>query len=318
MPIFLEPSEARKGTRLPVKFIESATVLPGLEHYTGCDILISPLSIPLAKITDAIPAQKALEKLTSAGVLIQRKSGLDLVNSIPDLKSIQFRMLEWSHCGACWLLATGLGFGAGGAVVVDGAVVPNWNYTQVRAALRWWQLRGGHVEILPDDSAIPTWCSEMLDFLRQVGNVPAREVLPAQTLAKKYEDWVSTGAAFPAGIGISRRKALRDELENRSLRPTLANAMFLLTSNQMESIPGWGKKTVRGLKDWWGVGGIVRETGNFGEITVQFPDGLPFVASGDGIETRYGADGGMIVTVRDYNALHAFSEMVAAVKERES
>src|SRR5436190_9329914 len=88
--LFIENSEARKGTRLPQNVISAARVLNGLEETTGADILLSPLSMPIHNL-NAI-GLLMLKRHIEAGILIQRKSGRDAVNSIPNLPSIQERM----------------------------------------------------------------------------------------------------------------------------------------------------------------------------------------------------------------------------------
>jgi hypothetical protein len=252
-----------------------------------------------------------LENAIEFGVLVQRKSGGDFFNSLPKLKEIQCRMLEWAKRGACWLLVTGLSFGSGGVVLVDGQP-SKATMQQVRGAMRYWQLRGGNVEILPSDDHIGPWCSEMLDFLRAIESVPVREVVhkgPVQALSMEDKDWVTTGSAFPSNIGRQRRQALYEALVTRKVDPTLANALYMLTSEQLESVSGWGGKTASDVRKWWGVEGIVRETPAFGAITFRWENGLPFKVSGSGVE-MVEKGGGAEVTFTSYNAMEVFRDML--------
>ena len=315
MTIYIDPTEASPQSRLPTSFLDSAEVLPSLERYTGADFLVTPYPHKLSTLGDSLPSQLSLERAVEFGVLVQRKSGGDFVNSIPKLKEIQCRMSEWAKCGGCWLLITGLTFGKSGLVIVDGQA-SQVTFSQVRGAMRFWQLRGGNVEVLQSDDQIDGWCKEMLGYLQTIESVPERKMVhkpPLQKLSMEDLNWVTTGSAFPQSIGRHRRTALYDELVNRNVEPNLANAMCLLTSDQLESVPGWGTKTSRDVREWWGASGVVRETPRFGAITIAWEDGLPFEVSGDGIEVeKRGKE--VAVTFTNYNSLVAFRDMLTAVK----
>jgi len=231
------------------------------------------------------------------------------------LKEIQCRMLEWAKCGACWLLITDLTFGKSGLVIVDGKA-SNATYNQVRGAMRYWQLRGGNVEVLQTDSQIGPWCGEMLNYLRSVEDSPTKDVTPrspVQKLSMEDSNWVTTGSAFPSNIGRHRRTALYEELVSRNEKPTLANAMCLLTSGRLEDVAGWGTKTAKDVREWWGANGVVREAPMFGSITLEWEGGLPFRANGDGVET-VDVENGVAVTFTNYNSLVAFRDVLEATE----
>lgn len=313
MPVYIDPTEAREDSRLSQDFISSSVVLPGLERFTGADFLITTLP-GMSEITEAIPHQMMLESALEFGVLIQRKSGGDFVNSLPKLKEIQYRMLEWSKCGACWLLVTDLSFGPNG-VLVDGQV-STATIHNVRSAMRWWQLRGGNVEVLPSDAQIASWCAEMCEFMQSAASKPVRHMVhkrPVQSLSMEEENWVTTGSAFPKNCGRSRREALYQGLVERGVDPTLGNAVYLLTSEQLETVAGWGSKTAKDTREWWGVQGVVRETPGFGSITLYWEDGLPFRIAGDGVE-MVDEEKGVSVTFTNYNSLEVFRNMLVAAK----
>ena len=129
MPHFIDPSETRKGTKMPVDAQEIFIELPGLEERTGADFLLSSLQMPAAN--DAL-----LRRHCEAGILVQRKSGLDLPSSIIDgrLSHSLGKMLEW--CKRPWLLIVGNLTEQSGKVSVGGSP-SNLTYGQVIAAVDW-------------------------------------------------------------------------------------------------------------------------------------------------------------------------------------
>jgi hypothetical protein len=161
MTIFLDATEAREGTRLPQAVISAGEVVIGLESLTGADFIISPLSEPKLPSTlrDCAPHRSMLAKHTRAGVLVQRKSGTDLLNSIPDLASIEQRMLEWSGRIGPYLLVTGVWEPSrGGKLLLNGQHTQGgYTYKSLLAALDWWQVRGGNVATLANDGCITSW-----------------------------------------------------------------------------------------------------------------------------------------------------------------
>lgn len=254
MHIYADPTELRPGTRLSKSVVLAVEPLPGLEKRTGGDFLITPLEKLLVDVTrDTLPVRRALEAHFNAGaVLVARKSGTDLLNSLADLKGVLMRMLEWAGPGAAWLLHTGTYVVEDGFVAVDGwasKVKPK----QVEGALFWWERRGGHVKHLDNDDQIGAWLNEMLEYSRQVMEEPIRHVVhaPAQKLARGKRNWVTTGMAFPPGVGLKKRRALRDSLKADGLEPWLSNAVYRATTNQVK-VPGFGKVLVDRCREWCG------------------------------------------------------------------
>jgi len=114
--IFYDPTEAREKTKLPANVIAAGVEMPGLEKFTGADLLLSPLSIPIEALN--VPGVEKLKVHCQAGMLIQRKSGMDFFSSIGRLMDIQWRMQQW---GLGWLLVTGnIGCGKNGLAYMDG------------------------------------------------------------------------------------------------------------------------------------------------------------------------------------------------------
>jgi hypothetical protein len=187
--IFHEPSEGMAGTKLPESFFIHSTPVINLERHTGADILISPYDTPLPdklSTPNLIPPHRiALEKHCKAGILIQRKSGTDFFNSIPDLAEIEARMLEWSVNP--WLLTTEVEE-RGGQYYVDGNLMSRWRWSSVCGAERHWQHRGGSIARLSSGNIITEWVlaceKDCKKWLEEPGRVLAHKV-PRQKVVKE-------------------------------------------------------------------------------------------------------------------------------------
>jgi ERCC4-type nuclease len=157
--IYIDHSEARRGSRLSQTVIKASTVLVGLEALTGADLILSPLDEPkIEQLTKAPITEILLRVHTQMGILVQRKSGGDFISSIGKLKEIEYRMGLW---GLPWLLITGrLGCNSKGKVVMDKRTY-GLSYWSVIGALDAWILRGGGVTILTNDDQVAKWISDM-------------------------------------------------------------------------------------------------------------------------------------------------------------
>lgn len=212
--IFFDASETRKGSRVG-ELVEIGQLTIGLEAMTGGDMLISPLdlSLPITLNPDLILHKTVLQQHCMAGWLVQRKSGLDLVHSIPSLtQNILPRMRVWSKW--CWLLSTGwyerndssnVSFG-GNRLATEVA----WNALQ--GGLLAWQLDGGYYASLANDALVAPWLEQVDSMLQDwhdqggrpdkwVSHKPTREVLRADN-----EPALAVLMALP-GIGITKARA---------------------------------------------------------------------------------------------------------------
>lgn len=164
---YIDTTESRMTSRLPKGVIQAADVVSGLEEFTGADMLLSPLSNPPlpVKITDILPHQSALRVHCQAGILVQRKTGLDLVHSIFDLKLSLHKMQKYTS--RPYLLIVGeLGHTKEGIALMDGkASAQNASYMQVILALEKWQQRGGFITFLAGDNWIAPWLNLWLERL---------------------------------------------------------------------------------------------------------------------------------------------------------
>lgn len=325
MPIYIDPTEARDDSRLPASIITSSHLLPGLEHTTGADILLTPLSSRLRDVTmgEAAPVRLALERHMAAGaVLVQRKSGGDLINSIPDLKHIQQRMMEWAHPGGCWMVATGIK--QVGNDIVIGKRKYKDSAQSVRGALKWWQIRGGNVELLGSDDDLPIWVNSMLELVRRAAEEPNRgfaRTNPVQRLSLEPENWVTTGRAFPTGIGRKKMEALAEWLDPTcklpSSPPSLADALYAVTSGLAQSAHGWGSKLTEKTRQWWGIGDtrVIQEGLKFDRITFTFHSSdWPIEVDGDGVKVTQLKGGKVKVEFTHLTALRAVRDVLELIK----
>jgi hypothetical protein len=161
MALYYDPTEAREGTKMPEVLLNEGKALPGLETLTGADVLMTAKECPLAKLSPRMPRPllNAFLDVTSHGILMQRKSGADLVHSLTDLDSILLRMREWvGQRGEAWLVSTGVhDEDMAGNIVIDGRST-SVRYTRVMARVSLWQRRGGYYVNLTNDRRLVSWC----------------------------------------------------------------------------------------------------------------------------------------------------------------
>ncbi len=183
--IFYDPSESREGTRLPQSIILSGQELPNLEKYTGADLLLSPLSEPKMKtLSDLKPHQIALRKHCEDGMLIQRKSAGDIVNSITKMENIQARMQEWTD--SPWLVWIGeIGCDSVGKAIVNSREC-GWDYGAIVMSSCWWQMRGGYFAWLCRDAMLPGWIANMHKALAETHKKKEKMVTPRVTKQSLY------------------------------------------------------------------------------------------------------------------------------------
>ncbi len=255
--IYYDPTEARKRTRVPKSIFDISRPVAGLEQFTGADFLIDPYDDLLLpdELKDIPPHQVALLQHCQNGVLIQRKSGRDLLNSIAELDTIQARMLEWSP--QVWLAPVGVTHSGEKGVAVFGRKIKNWKWVSIQGAFNAWRLRGGSVasEVRSDD--------DLTEFFKRI-EFKVREYLrdDTKTVAKKGHNqevklidrnWLNTLSAWPIGIGRQHLTAVAKFVVGKGHEPSLINIARCIISGQAEQIKGWGKKRVADVREWWGV-----------------------------------------------------------------
>lgn len=278
--IFLDPTEADTDTRLPP--IPGATICNGLEALTGADLLISALEAPASTET-------LIRKHIAAGaLLVQRKSGGDLVHSIGDRLTTSLARMHTCTPRASQrvLLFTGtLTCDPNGEAVIDGRDGMG-KFWPVAAALARWGDRGGVVVQLPTDAMIPQWVEMRLRHLREYAD-------PKETTRLVYPPadfpMDAPAADDPLQLPILVRDGRVILVQLAGIGPKLAQriwdmcgknlgwALTLLTdegSPDLFKIPGIGITTIRNIRTQMGLEPNVRLhlLVNGEEVT---PDAIP-------------------------------------------
>jgi hypothetical protein len=269
--IFYDSSEARDRSRVADALAASnAKSVVGLERETGADFLISAASglLPAHLKPGVLPHRLALEKHLACGLLVQRKSGQDLVSSVSILTSnILPRMREAKPRWGCWLLATGwYGRNAKGNVVVTrNQIETRTSWNALNGALMAWQLDGGYYDLVGDDELVLPWL-ENADWrlgewqatdgrpIKVIPRVPVRDV----QLSDKDNCALAVLTALP---GI-REKRARVCLEWESWGGDLSTILMWLSNPDIYDAdlypPGIGRKTVERIHECLG-GGLMRD-----------------------------------------------------------
>lgn len=221
--IYYDPTEARDTSLLPQEIQVAGKPLQGLETLTGADLLLTRNQLEFNNISLHAP-QPIANAFTAAcrnGILIQRKSGLDLLSSLNKLNNIQLKMSQFG--GEYWLVATGFVAERGGVVVLDKRVT-KWRYSTLMAKLATWQRRGGYLYLLPDDDYLVNFVATAEKWL----TVPMEKVVAKRPLQQNLvpADWWERLTAVP-GFGLSKAKALAEWLPEEYR--TLAHALEYLS-----------------------------------------------------------------------------------------
>lgn len=185
--IYHDPTEGRSSTALSQELLaQYSNPLPGLERLTGADFLVTVLESPIPDL-DTVPGEVTLRKHTEKGALVQRKSGSDMLNSIPRLSHICAKMLEWTS--QAWLVPIGQFTIHRDMMVVNGRHT-NWHASAFFGAIEKWQFMGGHYPAAPLSSD-----DAMFDILRRMEQRFLE--LPLQHLKPVIEDSISKRDPYP-------------------------------------------------------------------------------------------------------------------------
>lgn len=249
--IYFDSSEGRLGTRLSEMIRGISRSIIGLEAQTGADLLISPLDAPLPENVNRPPGSLLLRKHTEAGMLIQRKSGGDMLNSIPKLSGILQRMQQWNSIN--WLMMCGdFRPDENEKVVVDGREPrgdDGWQWASLQGAVDMWMLCGGLVHQEPDDEHGGYWLERLnhnIGKIRRDHVVP----MPVQKLVGGMFDphpWRVTLMSFPdCGEQLSRDIA--------NYCDSLAHSLWWMTTMEdVGHIKGVGENRKRAWRRWLGL-----------------------------------------------------------------
>lgn len=144
---------------------------PFLERETGADLLLSIAPYPIR--TPAL----LLKHIDSGAVLVQHKSGLDMIASLGErLDSEQARMMVAHRQYQRVLLTTGLYSKSRDGELTLNGVSMGCKWIQYQGAVSKWRARGGCVENLPSDADIPEWCELQVKHLVEMRDKPVKHV----------------------------------------------------------------------------------------------------------------------------------------------
>lgn len=256
--IFIDATEARERTRLPESILSQAKVINRLEEFTGADLLVSRLQLPLRDLTDDDMTHNLLRRHCENGYLIQRKSGRDYLNSIPDLSHILYRMCQWTPSPI--LLISGQFMPTReGTVCVDGQDT-DWSYNAYLGGKWAWQTRGlqterfnavGKVIEVLRDNLIPSVVNVLLDSLRDeniIHRLTLHNPMPRQVIGEP--DWSIYLTPWRIGIGEDKMAILQRNCKS------LGDALCYLSDYdniKAHKIEGIGKSHVRKMKERLGL-----------------------------------------------------------------
>jgi ERCC4-type nuclease len=270
--LYIDTTESRITSRLPRGVVQAAEIISGLEEYTGADMLLSPLSDPLLpiKITDILPHQSALKAHCQAGLLVQRKTGLDLIHSIPDLKLSLHKMQKYTL--RPYLLAVGkLTHTKEGIALMDSKPsAQSTSYMEVVLALEKWQQRGGFITFLAGDNWIAPWINLWMEKLLAMPQIKvARPIYQRLTGPMEKDLHRETLMTLPG---------IREVLAQRVVdyAGDLRRCLEVVTSYHALELPhrprGLGKKKIAEIKKYCGLGE--------NEMLTACPD--PYYQEGEG------------------------------------
>lgn len=251
---YIDTTESRITSRLPKGVIQAAEIVAGLEEFTGADMLLSPLGNPPLpiKITPILPHQSSLKSHCQAGLLVQRKTGLDLIYSIPDLKVSLHKMQKYTP--RPYLLVVGeLTHTHEGIALMDGKPSSqSTSYMEVILALEKWQQRGGFVTFLAGDNWIAPWINLWLErLLTMPQSKVARPVYQRLTGPMEKDLHRETLMTLP---GI--REVLAQRIVDYA--GDLRRCLEVVTSYHVLGLPhrpkGLGKKKIARIKEYCGLG----------------------------------------------------------------
>lgn len=141
--IYSDPTEFRVDSVIGAIPPENIKILPGLEGLTGADFAIFPSSSALFTNLSQMPQRIRFENEVQSAILVQRKTGKELLESFPKLGDILFRMLSVKPVAA-YLFELGIYEIVNSTVFVDNAPT-GWNDAAFIGATIKWQMRGGHI-----------------------------------------------------------------------------------------------------------------------------------------------------------------------------
>ena len=279
--IFYDPTEARKGTRLPKVVIDAGHSFKNLEAATGCDLLITGDDQVIKGDALRPPASISLRnRIMDGAFLVQRKSGMDLLNSIPNLTGILWRMRQVEG-GVPWLMICGEYYPTEGNRVQYGdGFSSGWNWNAYKGAIDAWQILGGLVHEEPDDDRCGEWIlawDKKLPKLQadQKTGLQPRPVKMSLTEIDAHPEKRVVGAFPEVGDVLASRIM---EYAGDSLKYALWWMSLPETHGDANAVGGVGKKKRRLWRRWLGMSENEVLLPYEGIVSEVDQDGLPNVS----------------------------------------
>lgn len=250
--IYVDVSEARAVSRLHPKLALNAHKIVGLEAATGADILISTLEDALPGNVNRPPGSLLFKKHVESGMLIQRKTGSDALNSIPNMHNLIARMRA-SGAKMCWLLVTGylVRRPETNKVLCEGRPT-DWHWVAYQATLDAWQVLGGYTHYEPDDLMavdwILSWDRKLPLLLQEVAlGLAEKPLTPKLGSIDPHPERV-TLMTFP-GCGDQTSNKIMDRF------PSLASCIEWMSQpfSKDTAMYGVGEETIKGWRRWLGL-----------------------------------------------------------------
>lgn len=217
-----------------------AEASPDLEELCGADFMITPLQMPAR--TSAL-IQKHLD---AGALLVQRKSGGDLVSSVgPRLNNSLARMQTFNvrNCQCVLLFCGTLDLDEDGFAIVNGIKEP-YKYWSVQSAMDKWTDRGGVVKQLVSDNLIPYWVERKEHHLREFRHFPVKRVWKIRNLPGEVEESDPIQELVPISNKLGKPGYWRPMLvQIPGLGPTRVNAIYQYMRK------AYGKKNMAGGMD---------------------------------------------------------------------
>jgi len=254
--IYVEPNEVQEGTIVHPSLIRVSVPLPGLEEKTGADFLIDPAFKP-EYLDDTF-----LAEASARGMLIQRKHGEDLTNSIRDQRLFDAgkKMRRWTD--RPWLTVIGSLYATDDGNCKIGPTQTNWTFSSVSGALDWWQdpdKANGGVSFVRLEKDFAKWMiSWEKRLIERAGRDPEEEKIDYQIQQPdpfpEEWAWLSTLQTFPT---IGRKKAIALGRAFGTLADVLywmSNPQFYKTADPDVYPEGIGIGTIMQVRKWLGLG----------------------------------------------------------------
>jgi hypothetical protein len=290
--IYYDHTEAREGSKLPNDVIAYGKPYPNLEQITGGDLVIVPELSPADEVRIGEKSKKQLSEETglsvrelltlgrksaedilfeythTGAVIVQRKSGFDLISSIHERLDDSLARMMVAAPNRCQriLLYTGVFDENNGDLVFNGKRTSH-SYWSVQMALTAYGNKGGRIVNLPRDSMILDWCKFMEKKLLSYKHKDTKWIIPTVYYPPDYDE---TGSVFqvPVAVNDGRKtlatfpnwgpdkvnllwEHLKEKFEKEPT--TFFLLMYATNYNTAKVVKGIGEKAIKSAREWLGI-----------------------------------------------------------------